>query len=228
MHEWLIGVDEAGRGPLAGPVAVGAALVPRGFDWTLVPEVGDSKALNEAARLRVYATALRLRREGWLDFVVAHSSAAVIDARGIVAAVNAAMERALRTLERRHATSKHYRDVVNVSPRTDLGEVESSENLWEQSVVKLDGGLRAPKRYMRQETIIKGDATEPAIGLASIVAKVTRDRCMERLAQQPALAVYDLATHKGYGTKAHREAIARHGLSKAHRASFCRNIESVV
>jgi ribonuclease HII len=177
-----------------------------------------------------------------LDFAVAQRSAAIIDAYGIVTAINAAMERALCTLERRHTMLRCHLDSEGISPRTDLGEVESHKktlpnstidrtmrrNLWEQSVVKLDGGLLAPGRYIHQETIIKGDATELVIGLASIVAKVTRDRHMVRLGAKDEFRVYDFGTHKGYGTKAHRSAIARHGVSPVHRRTFCRNIESVV
>lgn len=237
MQLRLIGIDEAGRGPLAGPVAVGVALVPVDFDWSLLPEVGDSKTLTEAARERVYQVTLQLRREGKLDFAVAQSSAAVIDARGIVPAITIAMQRALATLYRRNLMARCHLDIGASSPRTDLGEEVRCDDVvnrtapsswFESCVVKLDGGLRAPERYVHQETIIKGDATEPVIGLASIMAKVTRDRSMVRLAQDPALAPYDLATHKGYGTKAHREAIAAHGLSPVHRQSFCRNIQIVV
>jgi ribonuclease HII len=66
------------------------------------------------------------------------------------------------------------------------------------------------------------------IGLASIMAKVTRDRYMERIAKQSEFTVYDFATHKGYGTKAHRETIAVVGCSREHRQTYCRNINTVV
>lgn len=95
-------------------------------------------------------------------------------------------------------------------------------------MVKLDGSLRAPAEYVHQETIIKGDSTEKVIGLASIMAKVTRDRYMIKVANDPRFTVYDFARHKGYGTKSHREAIAQNGLSTLHRASYCRNISIVV
>ncbi|MEZ4195176.1 MAG: ribonuclease HII [Candidatus Paceibacterota bacterium] len=86
--------------------------------------------------------------------------------------------------------------------------------------VKLDGLLHAPAEYMNQETIIKGDAKEKVIGLASIMAKVTRDRVMVKMAKK--YPVYQFEIHKGYGTKKHLEAIEKHGLSTVHRRSFCK------
>lgn len=188
----LIGVDEAGRGALAGPVAVGAAFVPIDFDWGLLPGVRDSKLLSPTARERIFLEAQRLRRVGALDFRVALVGAATIDRSGITRAVALGIARTLRALER--------------SP-TDVE-------------VRLDGLLRAPAAYPFQETIVRGDLTEPAISLASIVAKVTRDRHMVRLA--PRYASYGFAVHKGYGTKQHRAAIAAHGISDVHRRYFCR------
>lgn len=207
MQTWLIGVDEAGRGPLAGPIAVGAVLVPLDFDWELLSEVGDSKQLSQEQRERVYAQAKQLRQAGRLRFSVAMSSAQMIDAVGIVPAIKRAMARALQSVLRQ----------------------EGQESLLhpEDVLVKLDGGLVAPKQYVRQETVIRGDQTELSIGLASIVAKVQRDRYMGRLAKRADLAPYDFAQHKGYGTKAHRAAIERYGLSSQHRQSYCRNLRLV-
>src|SRR5690606_35077025 len=94
----------------------------------------------------------------------------------------------------------------------------------EECEVLLDGSLKAPANFLNQKTIIKGDSLEPVIGLASILAKVTRDRHMERIGKRSELAPYCLNVHKGYGTKLHREMIKLHGLSAIHRQSFCRNI----
>ncbi len=199
MITFEIGVDEAGRGPLAGPVAVGVALVPIDFDWNLLPGVGDSKQVSEKKREIIFQQAKALQKAGVLDFAVELVSAKRIDAQGIVPAITEAMVEALKRLQ------------------TSLGKDEVK--------VKLDGGLKAPATYLHQETIIKGDAKERVIGLASIMAKVTRDHYMERIAQKPKFSVYQFAQHKGYGTKAHREAIAQHGLSPEHRKSYCRNIK---
>lgn len=194
MKKWIIGVDEAGRGPLAGPVAVGVAVVTEDFDWTLLPGVNDSKQLSEKRREEVFMVARKLKASGQLNYAVSMVSAKMIDKIGIVPAVKLAMGRALKKLD--------------PSP--------------EKCAVKLDGGLKASKEFLYQETIIKGDSKEKVIGLASIMAKVTRDRYMVRIA--PRFAPYDFAVHKGYGTKNHRAAIKQYGLTLEHRASFCRNI----
>ena len=86
--------------------------------------------------------------------------------------------------------------------------------------VKLDGALKAPGEYS-QETIIKGDSKELVIGLASILAKETRDEMMVSLAQQ--YPNYSFEKHKGYGTKLHRELISMYGLSPVHRVTYCKN-----
>lgn len=202
-YEYYIGVDEAGRGPLAGPVAVGAVLMSAGFAWALLPGVHDSKQVSPAKRLVIFHQAKKLQQQGQLDFAVVLVGAKTIDAIGIVPAIERALERAIGTL---------------ASP------LLSSPNWYQRVLVQLDGGLKAPAEYVQQETIIKGDAKERTIGLASIMAKVTRDRYMEQQAKKTDLLVYNFAQHKGYGTKQHREAIAVHGLSNQHRRTFCRNI----
>jgi ribonuclease HII len=205
--KFIIGVDEVGRGPLAGPVAVGVACVPTEFDWTQLPGVTDSKQLSENKREAIFAMAKKLQQAGKLRYEVAMVSAKVIDQIGIVTAINLAMSRALNRLEQGWQNSPFEWTI-----------------LPDECVVRLDGGLRAPVRYEQQETINKGDLNVPEIGLASIVAKVTRDRYMTRLAARAAYTPYDFAAHKGYGTKAHRSAIFQYGLSDQHRTSFCRQL----
>lgn len=196
--KWLIGVDEAGRGPLAGPVSVGAVLVDPNFDWDLIPGVGDSKKISAKNREVLFKRAKKLQKEGQLDYEVVLVSALRIDKDGIVPAIKSAVEKCLQKIERR--------------------------NSIEHTVthIRLDGSLRAPERYIYQETIIKGDSKEKCIGLASIMAKVTRDRHMERISTK--YPVYGFEVHKGYGTKSHRELIMCHGLSIEHRRSFCGNL----
>ena len=89
-------------------------------------------------------------------------------------------------------------------------------------LVLLDGGLRAPKRFMYQKTIIRGDEKEYAIALASIMAKVTRDRKMVKLSKKYPL--YGFNSHKGYGTKKHYEKIKKCGLCELHRRSFLKQL----
>ncbi|HVM73800.1 MAG TPA: ribonuclease HII [Candidatus Paceibacterota bacterium] len=192
---YIIGIDEAGRGPLAGPVAVGAVVVPIDFDWSSVAGAKDSKKMTPKSREVMYKKMLLLRKAGKLDFAVAFSSAALIDTHGIVPAVQSALNRALR----------HFPEV---EPR--------------ETMVLLDGGLRAPSMFSNQKTIIRGDQSEPVISLASIATKVTRDRLMVRIAKK--YPPYGFEIHKGYGTIAHRAAIKNHGLSNFHRATFCKRL----
>lgn len=203
--KWVIGVDEAGRGPLAGPVAVGVAMVPADFDWGLLLGVTDSKKLSEKKRENIFSAAQQLQKEGKLSMHVALVGARVIDRDGINTAVNRGIARALKQLEQN--------STIYCSKESTLSR--------EETYVKLDGGLRASKSFVHQETIIKGDQKERVIGLASIAAKVTRDRYMVRRSHEPVFAPYGFAAHKGYGTKAHTEAIEKHGLSLLHRTTYC-------
>ena len=142
----------------------------------------------------MFARIEELRDEGTLSFAVAFSPASLIDSHGIVYAMFSALAQCL----------------------LELGaEPEECEIL-------LDGGLVAPKNFSNQKTIIRGDDSEPVISMASIVAKVVRDRYMERIA--PEYPQYGFEVHKGYGTLVHRRAISRFGLSGVHRASFCRRL----
>jgi ribonuclease HII len=189
---FLIGIDEAGRGPLAGPVAVGAVRVPIDFDWSSVAGAKDSKQMTPKSRDALYKKMCALQKAGKLDFAVAFSSATIIDHCGIVPAVQSALDRAL---------SK----ITKGGPRHCL--------------VLLDGGLHAPKEFVNQKTIIRGDQSEAVISLASIAAKVLRDRLMVKMARKYPL--YGFEVHKGYGTLIHRRVIHQEGLCTLHRATFC-------
>ncbi len=204
---WVIGIDEAGRGPLAGPVAVGVVLIPYDFDWNLLPGVGDSKAISEKKRNAVYGMAMQLAKTEKVWSTVEMASAKTIDTRGIAVVIRECIERGIRT-------------VVG-----QCGDAVGQTIDWNNVRVLLDGSLTAPTYCIHKETIIKGDAKEPVIGLASIMAKVTRDAYMRRVATRPAFTPYDFARHKGYGTARHRQLIAEHGFSTEHRASYCKNIK---
>ena len=204
MLKFIIGVDEAGRGPLAGPVAVGVVFVSNDFDWKEIEGVGDSKKVSPKNREAIFRRAQILKKEGRLDFAVGMVSASIIDKIGIVPAIKKAMDQALQNIEK--------------------GKL-LNELLSNNVMVKLDGGLKAPVRYVHQETIIRGDAKEKVIGLASIMAKVTRDRYMVRKSALQIFAPYTFAVHKGYGTKVHCTAIKKFGLSPEHRSTFCKNLQ---
>lgn len=192
VMKWLIGIDEAGRGPLAGPVAVGVVKIPTDFDWALIPGVGDSKQVTEKRREIIFKRTKELKKLGNLDFAVVMMSAQHIDKQGIARSITVAIDRAIRTLK---LDPKH-------------------------SFIKLDGSLRAPAEFA-QETIIKGDSKELVIGLASIMAKVTRDSYMTRVSKK--IPEYGFEIHKGYGTKKHRQSIFENGVSKEHRVTYCQN-----
>lgn len=187
---FTLGVDEAGRGPLAGPVSVGIVAVPEGFDVAKeFPGVNDSKKLSEKKREAIYEMLLARVAAGDARFRVEFESAEAIDTEGIAVVIRRAVSRGVNAL----------------APDAALVKVQ------------LDGSLKAPVEYA-QETIINGDALVPLIGLASIAAKVERDRLMVELAK--AHPQYGFEGHKGYGTKAHYEALREHGLCAIHRRSF--------
>jgi ribonuclease HII len=205
MHsnQYLIGIDEAGRGPLAGPVSVGVVCISSGFDWNDIPGVDDSKKLSEKKREQIFKIAKQLKKKGALTFAVSLVGPSYIDEIGIVPSVNRAMQRSLLLIQKE----------LDLDPRSCF--------------VKLDGSLKAPEEYIHQETIIKGDAKEKVIGLASILAKVTRDRYMVDRSKVETYARYGFEIHKGYATRAHRELILKEGLSDMHRRSFCTRLHSL-
>ncbi|MES2409719.1 MAG: ribonuclease HII, partial [Patescibacteria group bacterium] len=187
MIDYIIGIDEAGRGPLAGPVSVGICIAPTDFDFTIFKNLKDSKKLSEKRRVEVLAQMKELQDSKVINFSVALVSNKMIDDKGIVFAISSAIKALLNK--------------ISIEPR--------------KVKILLDGGLRAPDEYIYQETIIKGDEKEPVISLASIAAKVTRDLHMVKLSKD--YPEYGFEIHKGYGTLKHREAIKKHGQSIVHR-----------
>lgn len=186
----MLGVDEAGRGPLAGPVAVGVVAVPEGFDVAReFPGVADSKKLSQKKREKLFSMLEARAAQGDARFTVELESAETIDREGIASAVRQALCRAVNAL----------------APDAALVRIE------------LDGALRAPPEYA-QKTIINGDELVPLISLASIAAKVVRDRLMTELSRE--YPQYGFERHKGYGTKTHYEALETYGLCSIHRRSF--------
>jgi ribonuclease HII len=178
-HQVIAGVDEAGRGPWAGPVVAAAVIL----DPTRIPQgIADSKKLTEARREELFEEILKAAKFG-----IAFADPERIDRDNILAATMWSMQRA----------------VAELAPSPDL--------------VLVDGN-RAPQFDCRVQTIVKGDAKSLSIAAASIIAKVTRDRMMIRFdAQYPG---YGFASHKGYGTAAHQEALQRLGPTPLHRRSF--------
>lgn len=148
----IVGVDEVGRGPLAGPVAVCAVVLPKKFNIEQLKGIDDSKKLSPQKREEWYMRALEWRRDGEIEFYIRTASAQEIDTKGIA--------RVIRSLV-----------------ASTLSRVEE-----EGTLVLLDGLLYAPERFSHQETIVGGDAKEVSIAFASVIAKVFRDRKMKRYA----------------------------------------------
>ncbi len=196
--KYMIGIDEVGRGPLAGPVAVGAVCIKAEHARRVknfFPVVKDSKKLSSKARELWRARIHDAERMGYLSCAVSFVAPSVIDKKGLTAAIQSAID-------------------------TSLSEIEHDAN---KTKVLLDGGLHAPKQYLLQKTIIRGDEKELAIALASIVAKVARDSRMVLLAKK--YPQYGFEKHKGYGTRGHYAALKKNGLTPHHRKSFLKNIE---
>ncbi len=187
-HKWHIGIDEAGRGPLAGPVSVGAVMVKSDFDFSIFKNLKDSKKLSESKREEFFEVINKK-----IKYKVVMVSNKVIDKKGISFAIRFATKSLLKKLNPNIKNTKIF----------------------------LDGSLKAPVEFT-QETIIKGDEKIPAISLASIMAKVTRDRYMKKISNKYPAFNFDI--HKGYGTKRHIEAIKKHGPSELHRKSFISRI----
>ena len=186
----VIGVDEAGRGPLAGPV-VAAAVILKEYTEEL-DEINDSKKLTEKKREKLYDIIMKN-----FDVAVGISTVEEIDKLNILNADFLAMRRALKDLK-------------------------SLKNEKEYTVL-VDGNLKIKEYIGKQLPIVKGDAKSLSIAAASIIAKVTRDRFMKDLAN--IYPDYSFEKHKGYGTKAHIEAIKDKGaIEGVHRKVFLRKI----
>ena len=190
-EETLVGVDEVGRGPLAGPVAVCAVSATPQVLRDIKREVffTDSKRMSVAKRETVFKYVKGEAEKGRVDFAVSFVSAKVIDREGIVEAIFKATSRSIKR--------------IGVS---------------ESTCILLDGGLKAPKRFSRQMTIKKGDLSEDAIALASVLAKVSRDRRMDRYGSR--FPGYGFNSNRGYGTKTHIDSIRLLGPCDIHRKSF--------
>lgn len=193
------GIDEAGRGPIAGPVAVGVFR----SDLSIVDlkksikktglKLRDSKKLTHREREKWFEIIKKWKKEGKCGYSVTLVSAKEIDRIGIVPSIKKALSKSLHKIQ-------------DIDYKTIL----------------LDGGLKAPKEFKNQKTIIKGDEKESVIALASICAKVTRDRHMDKVSKK--YPKYNFYMHKGYGTRSHYEAIYKYGVTDIHRRTFLKKV----
>lgn len=176
----ICGVDEAGRGPLAGPVCAAAVILPEHHQ---IPGLNDSKKLTDKKRRELFP----LIKEQAIAYGIGMASHQEIDEINILQATYLAMERALAQL--------------NVKP--DMALID---------------GNRAKDFGLPVRTVVKGDSLSASIAAASILAKVTRDDLMVEMAGE--YPGYGFEVHKGYGTKAHYEALRTQGPCAIHRMSF--------
>lgn len=176
----ICGVDEAGRGPLAGPVCAAAVILPPELE---IPGLNDSKKLSDKKRRELYDVITAQA----LAYGIAMADEKEIDEINILQATFNAMERAMLQL--------------TVKP----------------ALVLIDGNRERLFPYPVR-TVVKGDSLSANIAAASILAKVTRDRFMEEMAER--YPQYGFEIHKGYGTKAHYAALTEHGMCPIHRRSF--------
>ena len=181
--EILCGVDEAGRGPLAGPVYAAAVILPRHLE---IPGLTDSKKLSDKKRRELFPVI----QEQATAFGIGFASEAEIDEINILQATFLAMKRALAQLP----------------IRPDLALIDGNR--------ETDFGIPV-------KTVVKGDSLSANIAAASILAKVSRDDYMLRLAE--AYPQYGFDIHKGYGTKAHYQALREFGPSDVHRKTFLKS-----
>ena len=178
--EIICGMDEAGRGPLAGPVCAAAVILPKGLE---IPGLNDSKKLTDKKRREL----MPIIKEQALTYGIAFASHEEIDEINILQATFLAMERAIAQLK----------------IRPELALIDGNR--------QKDFGINV-------ETVVKGDSRSANIAAASVLAKVTRDDYMEAMAVE--YPGYGFEIHKGYGTKAHYEALRTLGVSPIHRMSF--------
>lgn len=180
----VCGVDEAGRGPLAGPVFAAAVILPENYSHEIL---NDSKKLSEKKRDLVYDDIIK----DAVAYSVGIATEKEIDDINILNATFLAMKRAV--------------DGLSVKP--DLAYID---------------GNQYPKTGVEEITIVKGDSKCMSVAAASIIAKVSRDRFMLKVAEE--YPQYEFPKHKGYGTKLHYEMIEKYGISPVHRRSFLKKI----
>lgn len=190
---YIIGIDEVGRGPIAGPVTVAAVAIRSDHKLAVLSLAEDSKTLSPDMRQYIYKEACKVRGRG-MWFSVASVPARTIDTVGINTAIQKAIAR-------------------------NLARLESEGIRADNSFVFLDGSLTAPAAY-KQKTVIGGDAKIKIVSLASIIAKVTRDMYMVRMAKK--YKGYGFEQHKGYGTELHYTNLRRLGMTDMHRQTFCK------
>ncbi|MDQ8203104.1 ribonuclease HII [Pelagicoccus sp. SDUM812003] len=218
----LIGVDEAGRGALAGPVVAAAVAARESFydsEWCKrhSSSINDSKLLSFDEREELYGKLRWLEREGRLVIGVGRGSVEEIEDQNILGATQTAMRRAVEEILQKAEISPHDPDPLFAMGNPEAAAVETLS----QWLILVDGKPMKLLGYPH-EALVKGDSKALCIAMASIVAKVTRDRIM--MALDCEFPHYDLASSKGYATALHRSAILEKGATSIHRPLFLRKL----
>lgn len=220
--EGLIGIDEAGRGALAGPVVAAAVAAPEAFyeeEWCRrnASRINDSKLLSKDEREDLYERLRWLEKGGRLFIAIGWGSVEDIAQLNILGATQAAMRRATEKVFEAADISPHDPDPLFA----DAEEPEANGRLLSNWKILVDGKPMKTLGYPH-EAFVKGDSRSLSIAMASIIAKVSRDRMMMTLdCEYPH---YDLSSSKGYATASHREAILERGATPIHRELFLRKL----
>lgn len=179
-YEWICGVDEAGRGPLAGPLVVAACILP---SYLRIPGINDSKQLSSKKREALYKQIVKSAIAYKIVFV-----------------------------------SEEEVDNLNIYQATKKGMLEAIEGLKQKPDYILIDAMPLNELKEPHLSLVHGDAKSASIAAASILAKVTRDEYMEKMDVK--YPNYGFKRHKGYGTKAHFEALEKYGPCPIHRKTF--------
>ena len=218
----IVGVDEAGRGCLAGPVVAGSVVLPAEFflkasNRKACCEMNDSKQFAEDRREELYSVILGLAERGELFWASGEASLEEIETENIVGATCLAMKRAM------DGASEKSKGLWSPEPKSEddlfstIGSSQEDKN-W---VVRVDG--RSMKKLPYEHTgLVKGDTISLGIAMGSLIAKVTRDRLMRKFAEE--FPAYDFASNKGYGSPNHLKALKKSGPIRLHRPQFLSNI----
>jgi len=207
-YDFVIGIDEAGRGPLAGPVVACAAILK---NYELRTCLVGRRVMNYDKKfdlVRDSKTLSEKQRESIFDFIQENFFVGIgmcghetIDRMNILEASFLAMKKAVA-------------DLIRNKSKVESRKLKELEKI----IILVDGNKKIPNFSMEQRTIVGGDKIVKSISAASIIAKITRDRIMREMHKK--YPEYGFARHKGYGTKFHMEALKKNGLCKIHRKTF--------
>ena len=216
----VVGVDEAGRGCLAGPVVAGAVILPASFfseaaHRKATEEMNDSKQFNEEKREQLYEQVVALAEEQKIFVGTGQASVEEIEEHNIVGATCLAMKRAL------DKASKESGGLWQPEEKSSLELFEDKEGDKKKWTVLVDGRPMKKLPY-QHDGLVKGDTKSLAIAMASMLAKVTRDRFMRTLHQE--FPEFGFASNKGYGAPVHLKALREQGPTVHHRPRFLRNL----